>query len=305
MSRLLLSLWLLGAALITGSTLIAMNAVFGWTDGVSKIDRSATRPSLADTALPPPPASDASTVSTAPPPLPELPDSGAGQSDFPKPPALEMAEDNAGSENDDNLGVAWARVAKAANLRAGPSSSAARLSSFASGTELRVLAQEKGWIQVADGSGSQTGWIYEKLLEPIDETGSARLGGGHGEQGDTVRVLEKSAIVRAGPSEEAAMLFGFPYGRELRVLSREAGFAEIVDLRSGATGWISEDALQPSGATQEMAASRGSSSSSAAGRLPYDEEFRGTAMQKPPRRSRMAKRNDFFSQAIRRGLGGR
>jgi cell division septation protein DedD len=49
----------------------------------------------------------------------------------------------------------------------------------------------------------------------------------------------------ASPSSSAPTLYGFPAGRPFRVIGHQAGFAQIKDLRSGATGWIDEAALAP------------------------------------------------------------
>jgi len=49
----------------------------------------------------------------------------------------------------------------------------------------------------------------------------------------------------ASPSSSAPTLYGFPAGRPFRVIGHNGGFAQIKDLRSGATGWIDEAALAP------------------------------------------------------------
>lgn len=312
MSRLLLSLWLLGAALIVGSTLVAMNAIFGWASGPTKVERSliaermgrvegrarsTVPPSQIASEHSPEDSASASSPQVAQPEVSVQHDPQASESEA----ALTAMEP---LEEDDQ--VVRVRVARAANLRSGPSSSAARLASLPSGTELRAVAREKGWIQVADASGSQTGWIYEKLLEPMDSDTSLQAADSVDRQGEVVRVADSAAEVRAGPSAEAAMLFGFPYGRQLRVLSREAGFAEVVDLGSKQTGWIAESALSEDG---ELIASpqRGrrdapyaATASSGEAALPWDENMRA---EKPRKKARQARRSGFFGRAIRRGLG--
>ena len=40
-------------------------------------------------------------------------------------------------------------------------------------------------------------------------------------------------------------MYGFPAGRPFRVIGREAGFVQIQDLKSSASGWIDEAALAP------------------------------------------------------------
>ena len=124
-------------------------------------------------------------------------------------------------------------------------------------------------------------------------------------QGEVVRVADSAAEVRAGPYAEAAMLFGFPYGRQLRVLSREAGFAEVVDLGSKQTGWIAESALSADG--EQASRQRGrrdapyaATASSGEAALPWDENMRA---EKPRKKARQARRSGFFGRAIRRGLG--
>lgn len=155
----------------------------------------------------------------------------------------------------------WVKVASSgANVRSGPSSSASRITSLSPGQDLRVVSREKGWVQVAAPNGS-TGWIYEKLLDPSaapetppapeqDGTQTAASDtGAANDQGqrtsERVRVARPGAKVVSGPSDEATMLFGFPEGRELRVLSRQPGWVQIMDPESQQAGWITESSLAP------------------------------------------------------------
>jgi hypothetical protein len=137
-----------------------------------------------------------------------------------------------------------------------------------------VVSREKGWVQVASPDGSQTGWIYEKLLDPSTApqqpglaqgpapaagTGQPQSTGAGQEQpqAETVKVARPGAKVLSGPSDEATMLFGFPEGRELLVLSRESGWVQIMDPESKQAGWIAENSLAPAAAEeQQQAAAR-------------------------------------------------
>lgn len=58
-----------------------------------------------------------------------------------------------------------------------------------------------------------------------------------------ILVARKPVEVLAGPSASAPAMFGFPAGRPFRVIGREAGFVQIQDLKSTASGWIDETAL--------------------------------------------------------------
>jgi hypothetical protein len=33
--------------------------------------------------------------------------------------------------------------------------------------EMRVVGRQSGWVQIANPDGSQRGWVYEKLVEPV------------------------------------------------------------------------------------------------------------------------------------------
>jgi len=63
-----------------------------------------------------------------------------------------------------------------------------------------------------------------------------------------VQVIISGSAMRATASEEAPMLFAFPYGRNLKVVSRYEGWVEVTDPKSAATGWMQADALGPSAA---------------------------------------------------------
>lgn len=134
----------------------------------------------------------------------------------------------------------------------------------------------------AGADGSQFGWIYEKLVAPTDSP-AAPVGytASQETRGELVQVSDSAATVRSGPSGDAAMLFGFPRGRELRLLSREPGWGELMDVRSNQVGWIAESSLQEPG--QQTATSsrqrngRGAyadaqEAAEQGGRLPWDQD---------------------------------
>jgi hypothetical protein len=61
----------------------------------------------------------------------------------------------------------------------------------------------------------------------------------------TILVSRQPIAMLASPSASAPMLYGFPAGRPFRVIGHSGSFAQIKDLRSGASGWIDEAALAP------------------------------------------------------------
>lgn len=100
-----------------------------------------------------------------------------------------------------------------------------------------------------------------------------------------VQVIVSGTPMRATASEEAPMLFAFPYGRSLKVVSRYEGWVEVADAKSSATGWMPAHALAPSAAPR-----------------PYGQ---GQAYYDEPRQERRGIfRRGGFSDMINRALGG-
>ena len=83
------------------------------------------------------------------------------------------------------------------------------------------------------------------LTAPIEQPGDAvDQAEPRGAEGSGMILVSKRPIeMLAGPSSSASVLYGFPAGRPFRVIGRNAGFAQIQDLKSGASGWIDEAAL--------------------------------------------------------------
>ena len=60
-----------------------------------------------------------------------------------------------------------------------------------------------------------------------------------------VQVAGYTTVVHARPSPSSPVISAYPAGQQLRVLTREAGFARVQDLASGHLGWIEESSLAP------------------------------------------------------------
>lgn len=106
---------------------------------------------------------------------------------------------------------------------------------------LRAAAALLALLAISGPAGAQDG-VETSVAPPrvTPPTGGSPNGG-------TILVTKRPVQVLAGPSLSAAVLYGFPAGRPFRLIGRDAGFAQIQDLKSSATGWIDEAALaQPS-----------------------------------------------------------
>ena len=103
--------------------------------------------------------------------------------------------------------------------------------------------------ETATAPGQQTEQTGETAEQP-DQTGEAvepteQAGQPELPDAGTILVSRRSVEVLSGPSASASSMYGFPAGRQFRVIGREGGFIQIKDVVSGATGWIDEAGLAP------------------------------------------------------------
>ena len=102
-----------------------------------------------------------------------------------------------------------------------------------------------GPIAAQEATEETTGALPQETSTPPMEEGGAAVD--QPAAGSGIFVTKRPVEVLAGPSSSASVLYGFPAGRPFRLIGRDAGFAQIQDLKSSATGWIDETALaQPS-----------------------------------------------------------
>jgi hypothetical protein len=89
----------------------------------------------------------------------------------------------------------------------------------------------------------QTGEVVEQAEqagEAVEQAEQPELPGS-----GMILVSRRPIEVLSSPSPSASAMYGFPAGRPFRVIGRDGGFAQIQDLKSGASGWIDEAALAP------------------------------------------------------------
>ena len=105
-----------------------------------------------------------------------------------------------------------------------------------------------------------------------------------------VDVMVSGAPMRATASDDAPMLFAFPYGRNLKVVSRYEGWVEVTDPKSGATGWMQAGVLAPS----------------AMNRDPYgqNQAYYDDAPRRGRRGGWLQRNADEFSNMLNRAFGG-
>lgn len=120
--------------------------------------------------------------------------------------------------------------------------------------------QPPGMEAGADAPMPPPSGAYDATSDPMaalpgEETDpNAWSGGPEDEPQEWVQVLVSGAGMHGTAAEDAPMLFAFPYGRVLRVVSRYEDWVEVTDPQSAATGWMQAHLLAPSpppGAPQE------------------------------------------------------
>ena len=100
------------------------------------------------------------------------------------------------------------------------------------------MADQPG--EYGDPSGPMAA-LPEEEIDP-----NAWPSGPEEEPQEWVQVLVSGAGMHGTASHEAPMLFAFPSGRVLRVVSRYEGWVEVTDPQSAATGWMQAHLLRPS-----------------------------------------------------------
>ncbi len=78
---------------------------------------------------------------------------------------------------------------------------------------------------------------------PADGDTASQGGASAAADAGMILIAKHPIQMLAQPSSSAAVLYGFPSGRRFRLISQQSGFAQIQDVKSGATGWIDEAAL--------------------------------------------------------------
>jgi hypothetical protein len=105
-----------------------------------------------------------------------------------------------------------------------------------------VLLLLSGQARAQEAAGETTGSISPPTSSIQKESG---IQAEPKEQSDTGMILVSKRPIEmlARPFSSAVVMYGFPPGRRFRLIGHESGFAQIQDLKSGATGWIDEAAL--------------------------------------------------------------
>jgi uncharacterized protein YraI len=112
--------------------------------------------------------------------------------------------------------------ASAANVRSGPSASAAIIGIAHVGAEAEVVARDLEWVQIIDPAFSKTGWIHSKSLVPatVGTPATAQLTG----QGGQADLPQEQVDASVGLPDENATLPTEPRSSAKATKSRKHGW---------------------------------------------------------------------------------
>jgi hypothetical protein len=210
-NKLLLSLWLLGAVLYTGSSVFLANTLLGGVGGhadkakptiLAAADAQCQKASSSDggdksaktASVQPqkPEPAEKPAEAAAPEPSRQGPssentqDADASASDGAPPPDGGPQEEASVPDGADGAGPdqperdEWARVvASTADMRSDPSRDAALIYALPSGWQVRVISRSNGWVQIQDANSGAAGWVEASALAPVAP--GEQQGQGYGE----------------------------------------------------------------------------------------------------------------------------
>lgn len=96
------------------------------------------------------------------------------------------------------------KVAAAANIRSGPSASAAIIGIAHVGAEAEIAARDSEWVQIIDPTSSKTGWIHSRSLVPA--TAGTSAASPMPDEGDQAELPQEQVDASGGLPDENAML---------------------------------------------------------------------------------------------------
>lgn len=128
-------------------------------------------------------------------------------------------------------------VGSAVNLRAGPSTSTAKLLVLQPGENLAVTETSGGWSQVKTESG-EIGWVSSRYLVAPGAIRSAAVDAKEEREAPPRAARVDTAVaLRAGPSRTAPRLFVLSPNEKVFIAEVRGRWIRVV-MESGASGWI-------------------------------------------------------------------
>ncbi|HJZ30320.1 MAG TPA: SH3 domain-containing protein [Hyphomicrobiaceae bacterium] len=224
-SRLVLTLWLVGAVLYAGSTVFLAHAVLGGSAPADKGKSAAIAAAAgnqcqnvaAADAKPSTPAASAKDAASEPQKTAALEPKAQEPAPAPsaaKPAAPTTARNDAPSGPMPGADQRSAEDDPSSDDLQGPDTSS------------------------PDGTPPTDGTEQQDAMGPGPNDGAP-------EKDEWARVVAGTADMRSEPSMQAQLIYALPAGWQVRVISRQPGWVQVQDANSGAAGWVESSAIAP------------------------------------------------------------
>ena len=143
-------------------------------------------------------------------------------------------------DSSSSTNIKYVNTSAGLNVRKGPSTSYAKITTLANGTKVNVISTSNGWAQIT--SGSITGYVSEQYLSSNAPNGGNTS---NNESNETaiIKYVNSSAglNVRKGPSTSYEKITTLANGTKVNVISTNNGWAKITS--GSITGYVSEQYL--------------------------------------------------------------
>jgi hypothetical protein len=277
-SRLLLTLWLAGAVLYAASTIFLAHAVLG---GGSTVPGEKSKPGVVTAAANAQCKKDSVASGEASPTKNAAPEPQKTAAIEPQKSAPALVASKPSAPETAKRDSAELHPTTGAGLRSADNDS------------LSDDSQDPN-ASSPDGAPPPDGFQQQEATGPS-------AGEEPAEQEEWARVVAGTADMRSEPSMKAQLIYALPAGWQVRVISRQPGWAQVQDANSGAAGWVEATALAPSGGPGDPGGRPGYDANGRPYGDPYNRYADEGYPYDPPWQARpRAEFGDF----LRRALGG-
>jgi hypothetical protein len=302
-SKLVLTLWLLGAVLYAGSTVFLAHAVLGGGSVSTPADKAKAatvaaaanvqceKDNVASTDAKPADAKSADAKSA---------DGKSADGKLAKDAPAEPQKTAAIEPKKPTPAPSAAKPAtpQASKAQTGTPQSVTGAGQEQAGEEPSAEDQQHQ-VLGPDGAPIPDGWQGQDAMGP----GAPGAGEGPAEEDEWASVVAGTADMRSEPSMQAPLVYALPAGWQVRVISRQPGWVQVQDANSGAAGWVESSALAPaSGPSGPQGDPRYGGYDRRYG--PYDRYADEGPYGAPPPPWRGRRYGNEFGDFFRRALGG-
>ena len=143
-------------------------------------------------------------------------------------------------DSSSSTNIKYVNTSAGLNVRKGPSTSYAKITTLANGTKVNVISTSNGWAQIT--SGSITGYVSEQYLSSNAPNGG-NTSNNESNETSIIKYVNASAglNVRKGPSTSYDKIATLAHGTKVTVKSTSNGWSQITS--ENITGYVSDQYL--------------------------------------------------------------